>query len=236
MQLKSSLHLHSREDTMDGKIIDYTIFELIDYVEQKLFKVLAFTPHEKFVHKQEYTDYAKAKGILLIPSIELAICKTWLNQIHIIILNCTEEVEKITNFKELREYKANHQDCLIIAPHPAFDKLNSISLNLLEKNIDIFDALEHSWFYGKYRNANNKSSSLAKKYNKPIISTSDAHFLDFIDTDYSIIESEKLEISEIFTSIKSGKFQNFTKPKSFKELFSTLVKMVWRNIFRKSIK
>lgn len=236
MQLKSSLHLHSWEDVMDGKIIDYTIYELINYTAEKLFKVLAFTPHEKFVHKQEYSDYAKEKWILLIPSIELAICKTWISQIHILILNCTKDVENIVDFKDLKEYKSKNKDCLIIAPHPAFDKLNSISLDLLEKNIDIFDAFEHSWFYHQLRNNNNKSIRLARKYNKPIISTADAHFLDFIDTDYSIIESEKLEISDIFASIKASKFQNFTKPKTFKELFFTLTKMVLRNIFRKSVK
>ena len=75
MKLKTNLHLHTKEDPLDGedwkKIVTYSIYELIDYAHKLDFKVLAFTSHLKFVYKKEYGEYAKSKGLLFIPRIKI---------------------------------------------------------------------------------------------------------------------------------------------------------------------
>lgn len=226
MKLKTSLHIHTHEDPFDWKFIKYSVYDLIDFAESKKFSVLAITLHEKFLFEEKWREYATEKWILLIPWIEINIRNKHIWWSHILVLNCDKKVEEIKTFEDLKLYKQNNPEIFVIAPHPGFDLFNSISLKNLEKYIDLFDTIEHSWFYTGFRNKNSRVKKIAKKYSKPIISTSDTHFLDFIDTDYTLIDSEKLEVKDIFNSIKSWKFENLTKPKKFLDL----VKIVWKMI------
>jgi predicted metal-dependent phosphoesterase TrpH len=61
MKYKSSLHIHTKEDSADGKIISYTIYDLIDKASEKDFKILALTGHKTFLFKDEYKEYALKK-------------------------------------------------------------------------------------------------------------------------------------------------------------------------------
>ncbi|MDD2487302.1 MAG: PHP domain-containing protein [Candidatus Gracilibacteria bacterium] len=233
MRYKASLHLHSKEDFMDGKIIDYDIFELIDEAKNKDFDILALTCHEKFIFSEEYREYAMKKGILLIPGIELALNKTFFTQEHMLVLNCDKSAETIKDFKDLEKYKQENPSCFIIAPHPGFDIFNSISFKNLILHIDIFDAIEHSWCYSDLWNKNKEAIKIAQISDKPMISTSDVHFLGLLDMDYAIIESDSLEIGDIFENIRNKRFENMTKEKPFLMITKTVFTMFWRTFFRK---
>ena len=73
----------------------------------------------------------------------------------------------------------------------------------LEENIDLFDAVEYSFFHTQMINLNRKAIKTARKYSKPLIALSDSHSIDSFGKTYSLIDSEK-----DFTSIKYAIIKN----------------------------
>jgi predicted metal-dependent phosphoesterase TrpH len=236
MLLKVSLHIHTKEDKKDGHIINYNVYQLIDEAKKKGFDVLGFTPHKKFVFKEEFARYAESKGILLIPGVELSLGR--ISQKHMIVLNCDKSAEKVKNFKQLAKYKQEHPNVFILAPHPTYTRLFSVGKRNLKRYINLFDAIEYSWLYSKKINANKKAQAIASKFNKPMVSTADVHVLKKLDTDYAMIDADFFNAESIFESIRQNRFENVTSPKKFSEIFKhifvTVIKYVagyiWVNI------
>lgn len=208
MKYKASLHLHTKEDYEDGTIINYSICDLIDEALRLDFKILALTGHKTFLFKTEYGEYAKEKGILLIPGIEAEIKGR-----HCLILNCDQATEKIKSIEDLIAYKQDHPECFVIAPHPNY-KSKSLGLGLIEKYPEVFDAIEHSWFYSKKANPNIATEALAQKIKKPLIATADLHRLEYLDSNYAVIDCGNLDVPSVFEAIRKGKFENFSQPQS----------------------
>lgn len=208
MKYKASLHLHTKEDSEDGSIIKYSIYDLIDEAARLNFKILALTGHKTFLFKSEYGKYAQEKGILLIPGIEAEIKSR-----HCLILNCDQSTEKIKSIDDLIAYKRSHPECFVIAPHPNY-KSKSLGLGLLEKNPEVFDAIEHSWFYSRKANPNIATANLAKKIKKPLIATADLHRLEYLDSNYAVVDCDNLDVSSVFEAIRQGRFENVSQPQS----------------------
>lgn len=217
MRLKTNLHFHTGEDPCD--FISYNFYEGIDEAARLGFEVLALTCHEKFVYSPKLGDYARAKNILLIPGIEINVEKK-----HVLVLNCDRDAEKIKNFQELAEYKKTRPEIFILAPHPYFYGRKPLK-NRLEKHIELFDAIELSWFYSKLFNRNRKGEMIAGKYGKPFIATSDTHFFDFMDENYALVEVGQKTIAAVFQAVRNKNFENITSPRRlFKEM---LWKYIW---------
>jgi predicted metal-dependent phosphoesterase TrpH len=222
MRLKTILHFHSGEDPRD--YISYNFYQGVDYAASLGFEVLALTCHQKVIYSKEASNYAAAKNILLIPGIEINVEKK-----HVVILNCGEDAEKIKSFKDLAEYKKTRPEIFILAPHPYFYGRKTLK-NQLEKHIDLFDAVELSWFYSKLFNRNRKGEIIAKKYGKPFIAASDTHFFDFMDENYAFIDAGQKTIAAIFEAIKNKNFENITSPRRFfKDMFWKHFKFVVRS-------
>lgn len=215
MELKTNLHFHTKEDPND--IVEYTLKEGIDHAAELGFDVLAVTCHRYNAWNQDIAEYAKSKGILLISGAEVNLEEDPLKRgRHTLILNGGKGFDKIETFEQLREYKKEHPEIFVIAAHPYF--YGNFSLGeYLEKYIDLYDAIEHSWFYSKLFNRNKKAIEMAKKYDKPLISTSDTHFLydKHMDRNYAVIDAEEKTPSAIFDSIRNNNFRNVTFPSSF---------------------
>ena len=140
------------------------------------------------------------------------------------MLNCDKSVEKIKTFKELVEYKKNHPEIFIIAPHPDFGFIYSIGLKNLRKYIDLFDAIEYSWFYSKIFNLNKGGESVAREFKKPFIATSDTHVLGNLKYDYAVIEADDLSIQSVFKAIRESRFTNVTEEKDTIDLIKYQLK------------
>jgi predicted metal-dependent phosphoesterase TrpH len=218
MKYKISLHNHATEDPIDGYWIDYDIFGLIDRAKSFEFSAIAITCHEKVITNEKYYEYARSKGMLLISGIELSLKRSIFWQEHILILNCGKETEKIKNYSQLKEFKQNHPESFIVSPHPGFGNGQSIGIKKLARQIDLFDAIEHSWFYSLKINLNLPAVKLAKEHNKPLICTADAHNLKHFNDDFITVEADELTAISLFNAIREGKFQNTTKAKTMKEL------------------
>ncbi|MBI2672066.1 PHP domain-containing protein [Candidatus Woesearchaeota archaeon] len=209
--LKIDLHTHCNEDPVD-RFIKHSPEELIDHAAKEGFNALSITCHNKVVFSRSLQKYANLKNILLIPGAERDI-----ENKHVLLFNFTqEEIDNVKTFNDLREKKKLNQ--LAIAPHPFYVHPNSISLfSKLERNIDVFDAIEYSNLYFKgLNNLNKKADKIAQKYNLPMVGNSDLHRLDFIGSNFTLVDAEKNVLS-VIKAIKDKKVVISSRPRSFLE-------------------
>lgn len=211
MLLKANLHFHTSDDPHDP--IDYSTYEGIDAASSLGFQVLAITCHEAFAYTEEYSTYAQKKGILLIPGIE----RRFIDAGDVVILHSDPAIQFVRSIEELKRYKTLHPDVFVLAPHPFFPG-HSLHHNLIQC-IDLFDAIEHSWFFSSHINYNTQAREAARKYHLPYIATSDTHFLRFLNSSYAIIEAREKTIPSVFEAIRNHQFQNVSTPrKLFREM------------------
>lgn len=213
MKIKMNLHFHTADDAADP--IDYTTYQGIDHAAELGFGALALTCHQTFAWTPEYAEYAEKKGVLLIPGIEIYIGEDIpTSKRHALILNATKGAESVRTFNNLSTYKHEHPDAFVVAAHPFF--YGNMSLKeLLEPHIELFDAVEQSWFYSKWFDRNPKGRAMAKKYHLPFVSTSDTHFFDFMDMNYCTVEAAEKTPEAIFAALRAGNFENTTSPRRF---------------------
>ena len=166
-------------------------------------------------YTKELVEYAKNKGILLIPGVERTI-----QGMHVLIYNISqEEMENINTLEDLE--KVRRKDTLIVAPHPYFPKLSCLGKNL-EKFKHLFDAIEFTYFYTTLVNFNKKAVKFARKENKTLITNSDTHFIDyFTNHHFSWINSKK-DVQSIIDAIKEGKVEITSRPISHFHMAKTV--------------
>ena len=225
--LKSDFHMHSNYDT--GKIVlPYKFHELIKYCAKSKYEVLSITNHDKLFYNKSLHDYAKKQGILLIPG-----CERTIEGKHVLLINVTAElVNKIKTFDDLEKYKS--ENMVVIAPHPYYPWLNALH-SKLEKNIKLFDAIEYSHFYLSYINFNKKAQIIAKKYDLPLIGTSDTHNLFQLNYTYTLLDCNK-KTDDVLEAIRKNQLKLRTKPMSTSHLANILFKMILANRLRKFYK
>jgi predicted metal-dependent phosphoesterase TrpH len=195
--IKADLHMHSKEDIHD--VIDYTSFELIDRAAELGFGLISITLHDHFPDYSEIEQYADKRGIIFIWGVEKIISGK-----EVLVYNLTaEDFQGLNTFDDLRKLKMNNKDILVIAPHPYF-KIDKCLGEDLEKHIELFDAIEVSWFYSDHINMNKKAIEVAKRYSKPLFATSDAHELHQFGKNYTLVDAKK-DKKELTAAIKSGK-------------------------------
>ena len=69
--LKTELHTHTLDDPKDGRrIVCHSAQQLIDKAEEQGFQVLSITNHNQLLFTSSLEEYARERGILLIPGVE----------------------------------------------------------------------------------------------------------------------------------------------------------------------
>jgi len=216
-KLKCQFHCHTRQDPID--FIRHTERKLIDRAAKLGYEVLAISCHNVVIFNDDLKRYAEEKRILLIPAIEKTVEKK-----HILILNADVRAQTIKTFKDLRNYRKTRKNCLIVAPHPFYPGSTAINKRLFD-NLDIFDALEYSWFHSKrFNKCNEKAVKASETYNLPIIATSDNHTLKYLDSAYTIVSADK-NIPSIFTAIRNNRFKIVSHGLPLCRLVLTYLKM-----------
>lgn len=208
--LKVDLHLHTSEDPYHG-FIQYTAKELIECMADLGYDVIAITNHGTVTYCEELAEFAKEKGILLIPGSEIVIEKK-----EVIVLN-VRDTEGIKKFSDLENLK----DALVIAPHPFYPKRRCLRKKLI-KHISLFDAIEFCYYKNFMNPFNKKAIRTAYEYNKTIMGVSDAHVLLQLNHTYSLIDSEK-DVLSIIGAVKQGKVEVVTNPLSYFKLVKLMV-------------
>jgi predicted metal-dependent phosphoesterase TrpH len=206
--------------------IKHTPKELIEKAAELKYEVLAITTHKKVIFSEELRIFAEQKGIVLLSGIELQIKGK-----HVLAINVIQKIENVRSFEDLYAYKNSHPECLIIAPHPFFIS-GSLMKKKLIKNIDLFDAIEHSFFYTKMFNLNKPAVKIAKKYGKPMVATSDCHILRLLDLGYTMVNAEK-NPNSIIKAIKNNQLEISSKPLSIFKLVKSFLRMFFTlKVFR----
>jgi len=198
--LKADLHLHTAEDPVDR--VGYTARELITKAADKGFDVISITNHQQMTFSQDLFLYAKDRGILLIPGMEMTIQRR-----HVLVLN-PPSPKACSDFFSLS--KLRRPETLIIAPHPYFPGATSLNGYLL-KHLDLFDALEYSHFYSPMINFNQKAREISQSFGLPLVGTSDAHLLSQLGCTYSLIYSEK-NLEAFFEAIRQNMVKVISRP------------------------
>lgn len=211
--LKVDLHNHSnyiqkRETTFSPK-------ELIDKAAKKGVDVLSFSEHYRMKDTKfedyrkdplqtyrDFKDYATKKGILLLPAVEVLY-----KEGEVLLINFNDNIKKYPKITDIKELP---KDVLVVAPHPYFKRDICLGKHLVE-HIELFDAIEYSYFYIKFLNLNHKAVKVAEAYQKPMLGSSDCHNLDYFDYTYSFVDAKK-NAKDIVNAIKKGKVIVVSKP------------------------
>jgi predicted metal-dependent phosphoesterase TrpH len=206
--LKADFHIHSQEDP--SELICYDAKGIINRASEKGFDVLAITHHNSVFSDKDAEDYAISKGILLISGVEAEIERK-----HVIILNIKpEQFKGLRTFNDLRKLKQRHKDIVVIAPHPHFYTSYSLK-EKFQENIKSFDAVEYAHFYLSWLNhSNRKAVEDAKRYNLPVVGSSDSHNFSQFNHTYTMVDSKK-DVKSVLDAIKKGKVRLVTRPLPF---------------------
>jgi len=209
--LKAEFHIHTNGDPYDNGFVSYTAKELIKVAAKQNFEVMSITNHNRVFFNNSLKDYARKKGILLIPGAEPLI-----QMKDVLLVNVSND--DLHKLKKLTDLEKLDSSALIIAPHPYFLFGHCLGYRLV-RNIGLFDAIEYSHFYTrallnpffKFLNGNTKALEVARKYNKPVVGTSDAHKLYEFGRTYTLVDSPKNK-DDIIAAVKKNKIMLETKP------------------------
>jgi predicted metal-dependent phosphoesterase TrpH len=200
LMIKVDLHMHSGEDPEDG--LRYPATALIDKAVELGFGAIAITLHNKVLDDERIFEYARQKMLLLIRAVE------WnLERVDVLLYNVTQaEMESISTFADLRAFKRERGDgLLIIAPHPYYPVGQSLK-GKLERHLDLFDAIEYSQTHLSWCNPNKRAEAVARKHGKPVIANSDAHNIWMFGRHYTLVDADPT-IPSIFRAIREGRVE-----------------------------
>ncbi len=245
--LKAEFHNHT--NYIQAIETNFSPEELIDRAAETGVDVLCFSEHyiltklgdyfpeyrkEPLVSYNDFKEYAKQKGILLLPAVEVRY-----KEGEVLLINFKGNVKDYPTIESLQNLP---KDVFVIAPHPFYKRAMCLGDNLY-RYMHLFDAIEYSHFYTRMCNLNKKAVEAAGKHSKPMVGTSDTHMLLQLGHTYTLIDAEKNEES-VIRALKSGKVEFVTKPlplwlfmyvalNSAYKISSGHFRIAWRVITRK---
>lgn len=218
--LKVDLHLHTGEDPIDR--IPHTAIDLVDRAAGLGFDALAITLHDCQFADARVSDYARERGITLIPGAERTI-----EGRHVLLLNFpAAAVESARTFDDVAKLKARTNG-LVIAPHPYFPDRRCLR-SRLDAHADLCDAVEWSYFWTRGINFNVRAARWAREHGKPVVGNSDLHDLRQLGRTYSWIDAPR-DGAAICDAIRQGRVSLHTEPVPLFELVDVFARMTLRS-------
>jgi len=204
--LKTELHTHTLDDPEDGKrFVVHSAEQLIDEAQEQGFQVLSITNHNQLLFTSALEEYARERGILLIPGVEAT-----LEGKHVLLYNFLNYDSSWSSPEIATKNKGPDQ--LVIAPHPFFPLQVSLG-KLVSRWHDLFDAIEYNQFYLSWLNFNRRAQELAQKLNLPLVGNSDVHWIFQLGRTYSLVYAEQ-NTGSVLNAIKQGHVRLVTEPVS----------------------
>jgi len=220
-QLRMEIHSHTDYDPRDW--IEHSAEELIDEVARQGINVLAITCHRALQWSSQLKAYAEAADVLLIPAVEASIAG------KDVLIYGLEHFEHPMSFDQLRELRRQNPSILTIAPHPFYPSSSCLGQKLFLYE-DCFDAIEYCHFYTRQVNFNAKAVEAARKLNKPLVGTSDIHFLTQVGKTTSTVNVSEKTFAAVSAAIKAGQLELQTSPLSLSQLILQVLRMLWMNL------
>ncbi|MCG3149603.1 MAG: hypothetical protein PCFJNLEI_03068 [Verrucomicrobiae bacterium] len=204
--IKVDLHMHTGDDPYDG--LPYTAVQLIDKAVALHYAAIAITLHMKVFDDERVFDYARDRGLLLIQAVE------WrFGGRDVLIYNIPPaDAARLKTLADLRAYRRERgDDLLVVAPHPFYPASHCLGREL-ERNIDLFDAIEVAGMHYRWFDAfNNRARQVASEHGKPVIANSDTHGLWMFGRHYTLVDAVPT-VPAIFKAIRQGKVQPVSPP------------------------
>ena len=216
--LKADFHLHTADDPIDS--IPHSAYELIDKASALGFHALAVTLHDAQYDVAGVRDYARDRGIVLVPGVERT-----LHGKHVLLLNFPQEAEQIASFDALADLRRRHPEGLVVAPHPFFPHRSCLR-GLLDRHEPLFDAVEVNAFYLRSIDFNRRAVRWARAHERPLVGNSDSHRLSMLGTTYSLVDAEAgSDATAICDAVRGGRVSVRTRPLAALEAAAYLAKI-----------
>ena len=200
--LKVDLHLHTTDDPAD--VIPHDAHQVIDAAANRGFDALAITLHDRELSDPRTLDYARERGITLLPGVERTI-----EGRHVLLINFRDGTDQIRSFDDLAR-RRSQDNGLVIAPHPFFPNGRCLRSHL-DRHGDLFDAVEWSYFWTRSLNFNARAARWAADRGKPVVGNSDLHDLRQLGRTYSVVFAERTA-DAICSAIREGRVSVHTTP------------------------
>jgi predicted metal-dependent phosphoesterase TrpH len=202
--LKVELHAHTSDDPADW--IPHSAHALIDRAAELGYDALAITLHDHQSDDRSLAAYAANRGIVLIPGMERTI-----EGRHVLLLNFpAAAAEAVRSFDDVAALKQRYRG-LVVAPHPFFPASNCL-LGKMNRNADLFDAVEFNAMYTGWVNFNRLAERWSRRRGKPMVGNGDVHRLEQLGTTYSLVDAEERDASSICEAIAAGRVSVAARP------------------------
>jgi len=221
--MKAELHSHCGLDPTDYRICQHTPEELISHAARLGYEILAITCHNLDIWTGDLSDYARSLGITLIPGMEVTTEQTR----HTLVYNFHADAEELNTLRKIRAL--SREDTLVIAPHAFFPGRTCLK-GLLEKNLDVFDAIECSGFHTRSVNFNRRSELLAERAHKPVVGNGDVHYLWQLGRTFTWIYAEP-GVLPVLEAVKEGFVRAQRSPLTWLEAAEWWATTFWRDAF-----
>ena len=209
--LKADFHCHTADDPRDH--IAYSTEMLLDAVVRRGIEVMAVACHTHVAYTRRLSSYAAARGLVLVPAAELSI-----EGAHVVALNPDDEQASASTFAQLR--RLGRRDAFFIAAHPFYPGKTCIGKRLI-RNIDLFDAVEHCTLYYPFLNFNRKGITTARRFDLPLIGTSDTHALPYCDSTYTRVYADPT-VTGVMEALRAGRVELVTQPSGVERALKAL--------------
>jgi hypothetical protein len=195
---KVEMHLHTKEDVLDGPDIDYTIFDFLDLAAKDGYTIVCWTNHYRMPDRatlEKARVHAQKKGVLLVPGVEHEINGRDVLLYFDYDIDHNRIIHSIKTFRDIKRLADKGVIRLVGAPHPFFP-IKGLQ-HMACKHKDIFHFFELNWFYAKtwlpdyFFNRNRIGVKFARKHRIPVLAGGDLHFLDEYGKDYTNLRCQK---------------------------------------------
>lgn len=220
---KAELHSHCSLDPIDHRICPYSAEDLITEAARLGYEVLSLTCHDVDVWTHDLSLYAASRGITLIPGMEV----TTEGMRHTLVYNFGASADRLNSFEKIRA--RSRLDTLVVAPHPYFPSFKCLR-GLLERHLDVFDAIEVSGFHTRNIDFNKRARRVAAAHAKPLVGNGDVHQLWQLGRTFTWVYSGP-GVASILGAIKQGRVRVESTTLSFAEVVSWWATAFWRYIF-----
>jgi predicted metal-dependent phosphoesterase TrpH len=196
--LKVELHAHTGLDPVD--YIPYSTRQLIDRAAALGYGAVAITLHDRYYDPSADSEYARGKGLVLIPGIERTIHRR-----HVLLLNFPADCARVESFGDVRALKQRFPNGLVIAPH-AFYPITSAMGSDADEYEDMIDAVEVNSMFTPRVNFNSRAIAWARAHGKPLVGNTDLHLLEQLGTTYTLVDAAP-NANDICAAIRAGKVE-----------------------------
>jgi hypothetical protein len=204
--VKVELHSHTNDDPEDP--IGYSAEDLVDRAVALGYGALAITLHDRHFADAATTQYARQRGVTLIPAIERTI-----EGCHLLLVNFPAESALTSSFDSVRDLKRRHPAGLVIAPHPWFPLGSSLGEARLNAHADLWDAIEINAFHTSLVNFNRPVRPWAAARGVPVVGNCDVHQIDQLGTTFSVVDVDgPVTADSICAAIRARRVEVESRP------------------------